>query len=311
MTEPMDTPIIDAHHHFWDPVAHYYPWLCDAERPPHRYGDHGAICRPYLPADYRRDTAAFELAGSVYVEAEWDPKDPIGEMRCIEILRKQSGLPSVAVGQAWLDQPDVARTLEQLAAFGFVRGIRHKPRANALPRDAQPGGMMDSAWRRGYSLLAQHGLHFELQTPWWHLHEAQVLARDFPGTTIIINHAGMPSDRSAEGLAGWRQAMRGMAQCPNVSVKISGIGQAGGRWSVEANRPVVRDTIELFGTDRCMFASNFPVDSLCASFEDIFGGFAAIVADLTAAERRKLFHDNALRLYHLDAGSSPGMTRRP
>jgi predicted TIM-barrel fold metal-dependent hydrolase len=209
MTEPLDTPVIDAHHHFWDPVAHYYPWLCDADRPPHRYGDQAAICRPYLPADYRRDTAAFELAGSVYVEAEWDPKDPIGEMRYIESLRKQSGLPSVAVGQAWLDQPEVDGTLEQLAAFGFVRGIRHKPRANASPRDAQPGGMMDGAWREGYALLARHGLHFELQTPWWHLHEAQVLARDFPGTPIVINHAGMPSDRSVQGMAGWRQAMRG------------------------------------------------------------------------------------------------------
>jgi predicted TIM-barrel fold metal-dependent hydrolase len=299
MTEPLDTPIIDAHHHFWDPVAHYYPWLCDAQRPPHRYGDHAAICRPYLPPDYRRDTAAYELAGSVYVEAEWDPNDPIGEIRYIESLRKQSGLPSVAVGQAWLDQPGVARTLEQLAAFGFVRGIRHKPRANAAPRDTQPGGMMDSTWRQGYALLGRHGLHFELQTPWWHLHEAQVLARDFPGTPIIINHAGMPSDRSAEGLAGWRKAMRGIAQCPNVFVKISGIGLAGGRWPVEANRPVVRDTIELFGTDRCMFASNFPVDRLCASFEDIFRGFAAIVADRAPQERRKLFHDNALRLYRM------------
>ncbi len=299
MTGLLDTPIIDAHHHFWDPVAHYYPWLCDAQRPPHRYGDHAAICRPYLPPDYHRATVAFELAGSVYVEAEWDPNDPIGEIHYIESLRKQSGLPSVAVGQAWLDQSHVARTLEQLAQFGFVRGIRHKPRANASPRDTQPGGMMDSAWRQGYALLGRHGLHFELQTPWWHLHEAQVLARDFPGTPVIINHAGMPSDRSAEGLAAWRKAMRGIAQCPNVFVKISGIGLAGGRWPVEANRPVVRDTIELFGTDRCMFASNFPVDSLCASFEDIFSGFSAIVADLAPQERRKLFHDNALRLYRM------------
>lgn len=296
--------IVDAHHHFWDPVANYYPWLCDADRPPHRYGDHAAICRPYLPVDYRRDTAEFQLAGSVYVEAEWNPNDPIGEMRYIETLRKDSGLPSVAVGQARLDQPDVNRTLEQLAAFGFVRGIRHKPRANASPRDAQPGGTTDSAWLSGYALLARHGLHFELQTPWWHLHEAQVLARDFPGTPIIINHAGMPSDRSVFGLASWRQAMRGIAQCPNVFVKISGIGQPGGLWTVEANRPVVLDTIELFGADRCMFASNFPVDSLCASFADIFKGFESIVADFSAEDRRKLFHDNALRIYRMTAGLS-------
>ena len=70
---------------------------------------------------------------------------------------------------------------------------------------------------------------------------------------------------------------------------------------MEANRPVVRDTIELFGVDRCMFASNFPVDSLCATFQDIFGGFAAIVADLSLQDRRKLFHDNAARVYRMQA----------
>jgi predicted TIM-barrel fold metal-dependent hydrolase len=292
--------IVDAHHHFWDPVANYYPWLCDAGRPPHRYGDHAAICRPYLPADYLRDTAAFELAGSVYVEAEWDPRDPIGEMRYIEGLRLQGGWPTVAVAQAWLDQPDVERTLEQVSAFAFARGIRHKPRATPSPGDARPGGMMDREWRRGYALLASHGLHFELQTPWWHLHEAEQLARDFPATPIIINHAGMPpSDRADEGMAGWRRAMSGIAACPNVFVKISGIGQAGGRWSIDANRAVVRDTIEIFGTERCMFGSNYPVDSLCASFEDIFLGFAAMVADLSLQDRCKLFHDNAARLYRL------------
>lgn len=295
--------IVDAHHHFWDPVANYYPWLCDAGRPPHRYGDHAAICWPYLPADYLRDTAAFELAGSVYVEAEWDPRDPIGEMRYIEGLRRQSGWPTVAVAQAWLDQPDVERTLEQVSAFAFVRGIRHKPRANSSPGDARSGGMTDSDWRRGYALLANHGLHFELQTPWWHLHEAEQLARDFPATSIIINHTGMPSDRSDEGMTGWRRAMQGVAQCPNVFVKISGIGQAGGRWSLDLNRPVVRDTIGMFGTDRCMFASNYPVDSLCASFEDIFLGFATMVSDVSREDKRRLFCDNALRLYRMDAAT--------
>ena len=293
--------IIDAHHHFWDPVSHYYPWLCDPGHPPHRYGDHASLKHPYLPADYRRDTAAFELAGSVYMEADWDPKDPIGEMRFIEGLRASSGLPSVAIGQAWLHQDDAAATLEQLAGFGFVRGIRQKPRANASAEDTTPGGMTDSAWRDGYALLARHGLHYELQTPWWHLHEAAALARDVPKTTIVINHTGMPSDRSAQGLAGWRQAMAAVAACPNVAVKISGIGLAGKRWTVDENRPVVLDTIALFGPDRCMFASNFPVDGMCASFETIFNGFAAIVSDFTPEEQRKLFHDNARRIYRIGA----------
>ncbi len=300
MTQVLDTPIIDAHHHFWDPAAHYYPWLRDADRQPHRYGDHTPIIKPYLPEDYLQDTSAFDLAGSVFMEADWDPSDPIGEMRFIQRLREQSGLPSVAIGQAWLQQADAPQTLERLATFDFVRGIRQKPRANSAPGDAQPGGMADSRWRDGYALLAPLGLHYELQTPWWHLHEAQQLARDFPGTTIVINHAGMPpADRGAEGMASWRNAMTGVAQCPNVFVKISGIGQSVSHWSLEAGRPVVLETIALFGIDRCMFASNYPVDSLCASFKDIFDGFAQIVADVTPADRRKLFHDNARRIYRM------------
>lgn len=299
MTDALSFPLIDAHHHFWDPALNYYPWLCDSDRPPHRYGDHQSIAHPYLPVDYRRDTAAFTLAGSVYIEADWDPRDPVGEMRYIAGLRQQSGLPTVAVGKAWLDQADAQHTLEQLSAFGFVRGIRHKPRANDAPADTAAGGMADPAWRRNYGLLARYGLHFELQTPFWHLHEAAALARDFPDTPLIINHAGMPSDRSSEGLAGWRQAMAQAAQCPNVFVKLSGIGLSGGRWTVTENRSVVLDAIALFGVARCMLGSNFPVDSLCASFEDIFNGFAAIVADFSEAERRQLFHDNAQRLYRM------------
>lgn len=292
--------LIDTHHHFLDPQAHYYPWLNDAGSPAHRYGDHSALKRPYLPADYRRDTAGVELLGSVHVEAEWDPRDAVGEMRFIASLREQCGLPSVAIGQAWLHQPDAAATLEQLAAFDFVRGVRQKPRANPAPRGA-PGGMTDAAWLEGYARLEPLGLHYELQTPWWHLAEAARVAGRFPGTRLVINHAGVPSDRSDEGLRAWRAALAGMAAHANVAIKISGIGEAGGQWRLDANRRVVREVIELFGVGRCMFGSNYPVDSLCAPFQTIFDGFAACVADLGAQEQSQLFVDNARRIYRIEA----------
>ena len=113
--------------------------------------------------------------------------------------------------------------------------------------------------------------------------EAAQLARDFRRTQIILNHAGLPADRSARGLAGWRAAMQTLAAEPNVAVKISGLGQPGQPWTVAANGPIVRDIIAIFGVDRCMFASNFPVDSLCADFDTIFAGFKTIVADMTRA----------------------------
>ncbi|HSH91594.1 MAG TPA: amidohydrolase family protein [Ramlibacter sp.] len=292
--------LVDAHTHFWDPEAHYYPWLNDAGSPPHRYGDHSALKRPYLPEDYRRDTAGVDLLGCVLMEAEWDPRDPVGEMRFIASLREQVGLPSVAIGQAWLHQQDAASTLEQLAAFDFVRGVRQKPRANPAPSGA-PGGMTDAAWLEGYARLEPLGLHYELQAPWWHLQEAARLANDFPGTTIVINQAGMPSDRSDEGLLAWRAALAEVAAQPNVAIKISGIGEAGGRWRLDANRRVVLEVIDVFGVERCMFGSNFPVDRLCASFQDVFDGFAACVADFSEDERMQLFVENARRIYRIRA----------
>src|ERR671918_1227478 len=94
--------------------------------------------------------------------------------------------------------------------------------------------------------------------------------------------------------------MRTLAAEPNVALKISGLGQPGKPWTIEANGPIVRDAIAIFGGERCMFASNFPVDSLCADFATIFTGFKAIVADLSRAEQSKLFCANALKFYRLD-----------
>ena len=94
--------------------------------------------------------------------------------------------------------------------------------------------------------------------------------------------------------------MTTLAACPNVAVKISGLGQAGQPWTVQANRDIVRTTIDLFGVERCMFASNFPVDSLCATFRGIFDGFREIVRDFSVSEQRALFRDNAKRIYAMD-----------
>jgi predicted TIM-barrel fold metal-dependent hydrolase len=292
-------PIVDAHQHFWDPTRNHHPWLCDEPPIAFRYGDYSALRCPYLPHDYRADARPFDVSHSVYVETEWDPNDASGEMRYVDSLRRDTGLPTVAVAQAWLHRADNAALLEQHAAWPFVRGVRHKPRANRSPTDAEPGGMADTAWRHGYARLERHGLHFELQTPWWHLHEASQLACDFPYTLVVLNHTGLPADRSADGLAGWKQAMAGLAPCPNVAVKISGIGQAGKPWTVAANREIVLHTIEWFGVARCMFASNFPVDGLCAPFATIYSGFDDITRDFSAEDRRALFRDNALRFYRM------------
>ena len=295
--------IVDAHMHLWDLERNYYPWLCDEPAGPHRYGDPSPIRRTFLPPDYRSVAASQNVVATVHVEAEWNPADPVGETRWLQDMIGAHGLPSVIVAQVWLDRDDVEDVLAAQAAFPMVRGIRHKPRTSTTPQTSapgEPGSMGDPTWRAGFALLEKYGLSFDLQINYWHLHEAADLAADFPGIQIIVSSAGFPTDRSEQGLEGWRQAMAAAAAHPNVAVKISGLGLNGGTWSVDMNRPIVLATIEMFGTDRVMFGSNFPPDSLAADFDTIFDGYAKIVADLESAERVKLFRDNARRIYRMD-----------
>ncbi len=295
--------MVDAHAHFWDLEAHYYPWLCDPDLSPFRYGDYSNIRRSYLPDDYRRDSANSRVVALVHVEAEHDPADPLGETRWLTELAARTGLPSACVAQAWLDRADVAEVLAAQAAFPLVRGIRHKPAAAADPRDARrgaAGSMDDPAWRRGYALLARHSLSFDLQTPFWHLDAAAELAAEVPQTQIVINPTGRPAERGEAGLKAWRAALEGVAARPNIALKISGLGLPDRPWSVADNRPVVLDAIAIFGVERCLFASNFPVDSLVAEYSTIFSGFREITSGFADHAITGLFHDNAVRIYHLD-----------
>jgi predicted TIM-barrel fold metal-dependent hydrolase len=256
-----DIPVVDAHHHFWDLEHNYHPWLCDEPPIPFRYGDYRAIRTNYLPQDYARDSAAFDVVASVYVETEWDPADPTGETRWIEGIADRHGLSMAVVAQAWLDREDVEEVLAAQSSFGRVRSVRHKPRAAAHPGAVEPGAagsMGDARWRRGYALLERYGLAFDLQTP---------------------------------------LAMERLARAPNAVVKISGLGRPDAPWTVESNGPIVLDTIAMFGMDRCMFASNFPVDGLTADFDTIYGGFMEIVEHLPMEDQHKLFSENARRIY--------------
>ncbi len=303
MTLP-DLPIIDAHQHFWDLDANYLPWLRDEPPIPFRYGDYGALKRNYMPADYRRDAEGLNLVGSVFVETEWDRRDPVGETRWVQAVARRARFPSVMVAHAALHQEDAAEILARQAGFALVRGIRHKPRAAAAPgriEGAAAGSMTDPAWQRGYGLLARHGLSFDLQTPWWHLPQAARLNAEFPQIPIILNHTGLPRDRSAAELEGWRAAMKVFAAAPNVAVKISGLGEPGHSWSLERNRTVIVDTIDIFGEDRCMFASNFPVDGLVGRLATIYAGFAAATKTMGSAVQAKLFAGNARRIYRIPA----------
>lgn len=299
-------PVVDAHHHFWQPSNRRYPWLLPGVAIPFRYGIYDAIKKDYLPPDLLRDAQGLNLVGSVAMEGEWDLADPIGEIKFLEQVKSAYGLPNAAVAHAVLRDPDIERTLDEIARHSLIRAVRNKPgqAESAATAKNRPTLLEDPQWQRGYALLKKFGLHFELQTAWWHLDSAARLAAKHPDIAMIINHAGLPSDRSQSGLSGWLAAIQGIARLPNVYMKISGIGIPGKPWSAENNRVIVDGIFEAFGAERIMFASNFPVDGLVGTYAQIFNGFKILSRTWTRGEQENAFYKTAARLYRLDLPAS-------
>ena len=305
-------PIIDAHHHYWDPDANYHPWLRDEPMIPFRYGDYSRIRKRFIPEEYDEAARNFDVVATVTMEGEWDEADQVGESRWMSEVANEYGKPAGHVARTLLHMPGASDEICQHAAYPIVRAIRHKPTAAPGPdriEKGAPASMSDPDWQHGYAQLAPNGLHFELQTPWWHVTELMDLIAKFPGTPVVINHAFMPVDRSADGLEAWRDAIRLAATAPDVTMKISGIGIAGKPWTVEDQRPIIDACIDAFGSDRCMFASNFPVDGLVGTFDTIYDGFLSATEDLSREERSAMFHDNAIRVYRLDIQATNGGQR--
>jgi len=286
-------PIVDAHFHLWD-LSHgplYHPWLQDPR--PHEFflGDYRALKRDYLPADYRRDAAGHPVVKAVHVEADCARDQQVAETDWLSAQHRLTGLPSAIVAHAWFHTPDAAEILERQAANPLVRGIRSKPFRDGMMREA--------AWLAGYARLERLGLSWDLRVKTWELEEAAGVVRAHPGIAVVLNHTGLPWDRSDAGLERWRRGMRALAASPHCHCKLSCLLLPDGPWDYESNRRIVLETIDLFGVERCMFASNFPVDSLRVSFGRMFDDYQRMTADFAEAERRALFHDNAARFYRL------------
>jgi predicted TIM-barrel fold metal-dependent hydrolase len=265
-------------------------------------GDNSAIRHDYLPDDYRRDAAGHNVLATVHCEAEWERDDQLGETRWITQMHERHGLPGAIIAHAWFDTPNAEEIIAAQAANPLVRGIRSKPATASSPDKMTPGApgtMQDEKWLRGFALLEKHGLSWDLRVPFWHLDEAAVVARAFPDTRIILNHTGFPWDRSEEGLSAWRRGMEVLARESNVWIKVSEFGLKDRAWDYAENRRIVLDAIAIFGIERAVFASNFPVASLRIGYDALVRAVSRILADGSADDRDRFFWKNAAAFYRL------------
>jgi L-fuconolactonase len=317
-----DLPIVDAHHHLWD-------------RPGQRY----------MFEDFLHDTiSGHHIEATVYIQcrsmyraAGPEAMRPVGETEFVNgvAARSASGIYgpmracAAIVSYADLTLGERVRPVLEAhlrAAPDRLRGIRNMSAWHASPAIAPgfgkvPEGLLrDAAFRRGYAELAPLGLSYDVWAFHPQLPEVLDLARRFPETTLIVNHTGGPlnigpyAGRKDEVLAEWRRGLRDLAACPNVTLKLGGLGMHIGGLDfhrqpappssealADAWRPYVHTGIDLFGPARCMFESNFCVDKGMTGYAVLWNAFKRLAAGYSREDKAALFGGTAKRVYRLDA----------
>ncbi|HEY0424030.1 MAG TPA: amidohydrolase family protein [Rhodopila sp.] len=312
-----DLPIVDAHHHLW-------------ERESGRY----------LLDELRADLGAgHNVRGTVFIQCGYayrgdGPAEmrPVGETERVASIAAQAvsaGSPGVCAGIVGYcdfrlgDRVDAVLEAHVAAAHGRFRGIRQSAGWDAAivstTSTVPPRGLlMDPAFRAGLTRLGKFGLSYECSLYHPQLPELTDLARAFPDLPILANHCGGPirigpyADHPDDAFAAWRTALRDLAACPNVFLKLGGQAMTirGFAWHeaplppsseelAAAWRPTMETCIETFGASRCMFESNFPVDKGMCSYVAIWNAFKRVSAGYSPDEKAGLFHDTATRFYRL------------
>ena len=288
--------MIDAHHHLWDLSAVHYPWLA-AKGATRFFGDPTPIQRNYLLSELRKDAAPHGISGSVHIQV--GAQDALAEATWVQAVSDAAADWSMAqVVFCDLTAPDLARQLDQFQALSTVRGVRQIV-GRAPGEDARTGTnalLDDPAFLAGLREVGARGLSFDLQLiPELMEKTAQVLAKA-EETPVALCHAGSPHDRSPDGLRSWSGQLRALADLPQVVCKLSGLGMFQHNWREADFRPIIETCLDQFGASRCMFGSNFPVDSLYSDYSTLFAAHRNLVPE---PDRGDVFGATAQRFYQL------------
>lgn len=301
MNDLKDAPLrktIDAHHHLWQLGRFPYAWLAP-DSPPRPFGDHSGLKRDYLLADYLEDMAGAGVVASAFVEANTGAPGA-DEIEWLDEAAGDGALPAVAVGRADLRRPDIGEILSALARSRRMRGIRmslcwdERPQWRFIER---PDVMLAPEFRRGMAELTRRGMVFDVLVVPGQLAQLAGLARASPDQQIVINHLGTPWFETARDKAAWAAGMRECARCANVAVKLSGLWPLDRKWRPERIVGPVRLVVDLFGPERCLWASNYPVEKLMCPVLDQIRNLEAVLDHLSEGDRDRIFRQTAERLY--------------
>ncbi|MEM7547066.1 MAG: amidohydrolase family protein [Pseudomonadota bacterium] len=291
--------MIDAHHHIW--LQKDLPWLLGPEQP-RIFGPYRAIMRDYTTREFLADLGGTGITKSVYVQANWAPNWAADEVAWVQGQAEEHGTIAGIVGYADMTVDDVRPALDRLKPHALMRGIRQQFHwhENPLYRfAADPDLCRSKTVQRNIAWLADYGWSFDLQVFASQMEGAADLARACPEVTFILQHAGMKEDTSSAGDKAWREGMKRLADCPNVVTKLSAFGTFIHRNDPDFIAEMVIETEKLFGADRCLYGSNFPIEKLWTSYTALFNAFQNAAGGLSKKKQTAIFNDTAARVYRL------------
>ena len=297
--------IVDAHHHLWDlnNADTKYSWLMVTEGEAF-FGDYAAIRKSYLLEDYIEDAKNQNIIKSVHVQAEHDDDKPVNETAWLQNLADthSSKLPNAIVAFADFSKNNVSEILDAHQEYKNTRGIRQilsynkdEPKYSHATEDF----MKDSSWVENFKHIRNRNLSFDIQIYKHQMEDAVNLANKYNDVLFILNHTGEPCYQSKEYIESWEENMKKLAKCENVVAKISGLGMFDPNWTIDSTRIFVEKTIQIFGIERCMFASNFPVDKIFNSFDTYWNSFKEITKNYSENDKQLLFSSNAEKYYRI------------
>jgi len=300
--------IIDSHHHLWcpdnDPNGIGYVWLQNkgAMKP---FGDPTPIQRDYLAEEFKAESQKHELAGSIHVQCDGAIPDPVKEAEWIESLSKTHDIPSAHVGFVDLTSADTPKLLERYMQLPGFRGVRQIiSRIDDRPEISftQVEYLNHMTWREHFALLAQHNLSFDLQLYPQQMPDAAAFFAKHPDIPVVIDHAGSPYDQSKSGHLLWKQGLKELAQLEHCHIKLSGFGMFDPQWTAQNIQAIVNDILELFGAERVMFGSNYPVDKLMRPYDFVVDSVLECCtnAGLNETAIAGVFSGNVERFYRLN-----------
>ncbi len=291
--------IVDSHHHIWRQSD--LGWLSGPMQP-RIFGPYEPIRRDYPISEYLDDIAGTGVVQSVYVQANWPVAQFEDEVAWVQSVSDETRWPHAIVGYCDMTVEDARPALDRLAKYPAMRGIRQQFHwhENPLYRFAPSTDLArDPKVMRNVAHLSEYGWSFDLQVFARQMGGAADLAAACPGVTFVLQHAGMLEDLSDSGWAAWRQGMRTLAEQPNVVSKLSAFGTFLHRNDPAHIAALMHETVRLFGADRCLYGSNFPIEKLWTGYSALIGAFRDAARDLSDSEQRAIFADTARRVYRL------------